>query len=188
MSRGVFNYPDRNTLFVVAPTGAGKSTWIKASSTPQVFGDADHDPAVAALYKELKNRFGPAWWSGPVHADARAFKNARMPGLFEKLSPSKIWFTAEAEAVSVCLDRNPGMRAIFIVPSAQRLTQQQLDRAERQATGGRVPSQPVFDLAKNTGVVKHYRAVAAMLEAPVYEEWPTEAALLQMRVTSGKEE
>jgi hypothetical protein len=148
--------PSPELKVVVAPSGAGK-THLCASHANLV--DADHLPAVKAIYTWLATTFGERWWDRPDYSShIRHIKAAKMvvalEGWFEELNP-EVLLTAEGRAVCNLISRGSlhPSEVLFWIPTAEELHKYQELRKH--------DLQPKWSVEKNVGVVKYYKDMAA---------------------------
>lgn len=100
---------------IVAPPGAGKSTYAK---TNPLAVDADQHPAIKAVYKHLFKEFGPGWWNVPkANATKLYMMSAAFKEAYASLKPGQVLLTAEYIALE---DAPDYVRKFVVVPEIGR--------------------------------------------------------------------
>jgi hypothetical protein len=162
---------ERGTLFpdmkqvssvrlICAPSGAGKS--YLCTRFPERFQDLDHHPEVAAVYRQLGERFGHGWYNRPDYQEVvRPLKHERMALAFSHLKPQRQhYMTAEIGAAITArrMEVNPIQLFVWL-PTAERIT-----RNQQQKSGS---SQPRWTLERNQEVVEYFRKYVNELSLPL---------------------
>jgi len=158
----------KHTIFLVAPSGSGKTELARES----IVLDADRLPSMRAAYQALLEEFGLEWFkrkevdsrlAEALHAAMTATFRSSALGFVrpEAMDVDKPIATVELSAVALLVqqDRVPAGRVSVWVPTPETLTSQQMLRRTQLPW-----AQPIFSVEHNRVICKWFRDVAEKLK------------------------
>lgn len=113
-------------VFVQAPSGAGKSTWIKDVHDCCDFmrHDGDELPEISEVYQRMRHRFGKDWWHVRGHSD---YKRPLMRTAFRRIYESM--FLDDKRHLVFTGERLCEWESIVVVPRLTTLIHHHASRA-----------------------------------------------------------